>query len=119
LFTALLAPAKAAVLDPLKCCFNLIDDLFVASEQTEREFLIGIVTPKLFHVGRYAGGLAVVLQGIIFHLSHVTQKACPQSQEFFPMKRQVSVRHFVEPSQSTVVQEFRQSVLASEGAGHA
>ena len=94
---ALLASVIGAVFNPLDCCFNLVENAFVAFEQTDREFLIGIVPPKLLHVGRYAGSLAVVLQGIIFHLGHVTQKACPQSQEPFPMKRQVSVRHFVVP----------------------
>ena len=54
LFAALLASAIAAVFDPLDCCFNLVEDVFVASEQGKREFLIGIVAPKLFHVGRYA-----------------------------------------------------------------
>jgi len=82
----------------LDCCFNLVEDVFVASEQGKREFLVGIVAPKLFRVGRYADGLGMVLQGIVFHVSHVTQKACPQSQEFVPMKRQFRVRHFVEPS---------------------
>jgi hypothetical protein len=69
LFAAPLTPAIAAVFDSVDCCFNLVEDAIVTSEQSEREFLIGIVTPKLFHVGRYAGGLAVVLQGIVFHLS--------------------------------------------------
>jgi hypothetical protein len=50
----------------------------------------------------------VVLQGIIFYVSHVTQKACPQSQESVPMKRQFSVRNFVEPSKSVVVLKSRQ-----------
>ena len=97
LFTALLAPAIAAVFDPLDCRFNLVEDVFVASEQINCEFLIGIVTPKLFPVGRNAGGLAVVVQGIIFHLGHIAQKSCSQSEESCPIGRYVGVRHFVGP----------------------
>jgi hypothetical protein len=97
LFTARLALAETAVFDPLDCRFNLIELVFVVSQLTRREFPVGIVARKLLHVGRYAGGSAVGLQGIIFHLSHVTSNACPQSQEFLPMRRQVGVRHFVVP----------------------
>ena len=97
LFTAPLASAVASIFDPCDRRFDLGEGVFLASEQTNREFLIGIVTPKFLHVGRYAGGLAVVLQGIILHLSHVTQKDCPQSQKSFPIKRQVRVRHLVVP----------------------
>jgi hypothetical protein len=93
LFTALLASSIAAVFDPLECCINLVENVFVASEQSKREFLISIITPNLFAVGRYADGLGVVLQGIIFHLSHVSQQTCPQSQESFKMTLQVSVHH--------------------------
>ena len=113
LFTARLAPAIAAVFDPLDCRFNLIEGVSVVFEQTKREFLIGVVTPKLCHIGRYAGGLAVVVQGIIFHLGAFALKSCPQSHKPFSMQREVGVRHFVGPLQSTVVQEFRLLVLTS------
>jgi hypothetical protein len=32
LFTALLAPTIATVFDPLDCCFNLIEGVFVVSQ---------------------------------------------------------------------------------------
>ena len=67
---ALLAPAIAAVVDPLDCCFNLVEDAFVASEQSKREFLIGLVIGKFFHVGRYADGLAVILILELFGLTN-------------------------------------------------
>ena len=47
--------------DPSDCCFNLVENVLVTSEQGEREFLIGIVAPKLFLVGRNADGLGMVL----------------------------------------------------------
>ena len=51
LFTALLAPAIAAVFDPLDGRFNLIESVLLASQQTQREFLIEVATAKLCHVG--------------------------------------------------------------------
>jgi hypothetical protein len=49
-------------------------------------------------VVRHAGGLVVVLvQGVIFHLGHVTPESCSQSEKSFPMKREVRFRHFVKP----------------------
>ena len=62
LFTTLVAPAVAAVIDPLDRCFNLIESVFVASEQSNRQFLIGIVTPKLFHVSRNAFLLSLLMR---------------------------------------------------------
>jgi len=97
LFTALLAPTIATVCDPPDCRINLVEDASFATEQTEREFLIGTFAPKLSRVGRYAGGPGVILQSIIFHLGHDTEELCPQSEESRPMKSQVGVRHFVEP----------------------
>jgi hypothetical protein len=49
-------------------------------QQTQREFLIKVSSPKFCHVGGHTGGVAVVLvQGVIFHLGHVALKSCPQS----------------------------------------
>jgi hypothetical protein len=95
---ALLALAITSIFDPFDGRFNLIEGVLLIPQHTNREFLIGIVTPNLLSVGWYAGGPAVGLQGIVFYLRHVTEKACPQGQESFPMKHQVSVRHFVELS---------------------
>jgi len=97
LFTALLAPTIATVCDPPDRRINLVEDAFFATEQPEREFLIGTFAPKLSRVGWYAGGPGVVLQGIIFHLGHDTEELCPQGQESRPMKGQVGVGHVVEP----------------------
>jgi hypothetical protein len=84
--------------DPLDRCLSLVEDVFVASQQGKREFLIGIVTAKLYPVGRYADGLGVILQGTVFHLRHFTQKFCLQSQKSFKSELRFGVRHFVVPS---------------------
>ena len=97
LFAALLAPAIAAVFNPSDCRVNLVEDAFVASEQGKCELLIGIVAAKLFPVGRYADRLGMVLQGIVFHVSYVTQKACPQDHEFFIIELQLGIHHQVDP----------------------
>jgi hypothetical protein len=114
-----LASAITSIVDPCNRRFNFVEGVPLAAQETQSEFLFGIVAPNLCHVGRYADGLAVVLQGIIFHLGHVAQNSRPHSQESFPMKRQVGSRHFrgrhlAEPLQSAVVQEFRPPVVAGD-----
>jgi hypothetical protein len=82
LSTALLALSEAAVFDPRQCPVDLVDGVLVASQQTKREFLVGVVTAKLGHAGWHASGPAVVLvQGVVFHLRHIAQEPGPQGQE--------------------------------------
>jgi hypothetical protein len=69
--------------------------LFVP-QQTQREFLIEVATPKLCHVSGHTGGFAVILvQGIVFHLRQVAPQSRPQSEKSLPMKREIRRHHSV------------------------
>ena len=62
LHAAYLALAIAAILDPLECRFNLVEGVFFAPQQTQREFLIELPLPS----SAMSVGMLVVLLWSLF-----------------------------------------------------